>query len=1073
MNPETTTKITSDSEFLFRRLLDPPPSWAIALPVLFAFGVLGLIVLFRRENRWAGMLVAGAVVGAVSIAYVGLALLFVNVFSWWVILVPMLGVALMYVGLMYVKDAHSINTGWATFLGLLRCTVYAILAFVFLLPGCQTFDTTETHAKVLVLLDVSGSVTNTIDDLPVPGEDPAKLPTRQDKVVKLLTAAGKDQQKPFFERLLEKSPANVFRFGAIADDMHVQKFKEAPTERDLSDGWKQAWTLLDWNDFLKPDKTKIKLPGGLAADEEPKVRAKINDLVDSLTTGTNVGGSALQVIKMEAGSFIQAVIVVSDGQSNQGSSDAIEEFRTRVNNPKRPIHVFTVGVGEFRQPVSIKIDELQAPEVARPDDKFPVRVPVIGSGLNDEEFEATLEGIRIEDREGKPVAGEKKYVFPAKKGKFTGGGENPAGTVDFEIDVQDLKGVRSDKDEAGVLEGTWQFVAKVPRHKNEAFPKIEHESEPTKVLVQKKKLRVLLFAGGPNRDYQFVRTQFYRESLEKRVELTVFLQTGREEGVDQDVEGEKLLNHFPDRLGPDDPRDKGASLNNYDVIIAFDPDWTALDVNQLKMLKDWVGTHAGAIIFIAGPVHTYHLARPGGLDLSSLLTIFPVYLKDSRLHGLGIGHDPSRPYVLNFSPTAKFDFLKLDEKGEKWTAGWDGFFWGEGGKPDLSKDARPLRGIFNYYPVEKTKPTGVTIAEFVGPPGSRIEDGQKQQPYMVLLPYGSGKTLYIGSAETWRLRQYKEAYHQRFWLKVARFMAGGATPQKRYGRILLARTATTGTVPFEAQIKGEDLQPLPRDSKPTVQVKRPADFNKDLDAETPASFELRAKGSQGEWNGTFVGSFKVRTPGEYEFRIPVPGTGESLTARLNVRQPNLELDNVRHNFGALYHLASDATPILGKMNSETRKELERLLQAPVGEEVKEGGRDSMRLFFPLKNADAIPKFLTKLQPNRESTKGRLQDLWDQGFNSGYYTTVFWLMLLIPLAVGLLAAAILFFINRPLAALVALGVTAVLCVAVFLTDQVGGPEWMSFPLDLDLSFVMGAVVSLLAIEWLTRKLLKLA
>ena len=57
-------------------------------------------------------------------------------------------------------------------------------------------------------------------------------------------------------------------------------------------------------------------------------------------------------------------------------------------------------------------------------------------------------------------------------------------------------------------------------------------------------------------------------------------------------------------------------MSDYDVIVAFDADWTTLDVSQLQMLKDWVGTHAGGIIFMAGPVHTFHLARPGGLDIN-------------------------------------------------------------------------------------------------------------------------------------------------------------------------------------------------------------------------------------------------------------------------------------------------------------------------------------------------------------------------------------------------------------------------------------------------------------------------
>src|SRR4029077_6514212 len=100
------------------------------------------------------------------------------------------------------------------------------------------------------------------------------------------------------------------------------------------------------------------------------------------------------------------------------------------------------------------------------------------------------------------------------------------------------------------LEGTWQFVAKVPRHVREAYAKAEHVTEPpTEVLVQKRKLRVLLFAGGPTREYQFLRTLLYREVTEKRLDLSVLLQTGREDHVDQDVEADRFLSNFPTKLG--------------------------------------------------------------------------------------------------------------------------------------------------------------------------------------------------------------------------------------------------------------------------------------------------------------------------------------------------------------------------------------------------------------------------------------------------------------------------------------------------------------------------------------------
>ena len=50
----------------------------------------------------------------------------------------------------------------------------------------------------------------------------------------------------------------------------------------------------------------------------------------------------------------------------------MRDFLSRVNNPDRKINVFTVGVGDYKQPVEIKIDEIQSPQSVRPDEKFPI-----------------------------------------------------------------------------------------------------------------------------------------------------------------------------------------------------------------------------------------------------------------------------------------------------------------------------------------------------------------------------------------------------------------------------------------------------------------------------------------------------------------------------------------------------------------------------------------------------------------------------------------------------------------------------------------------------------------------------
>src|SRR5262249_41884496 len=160
----------------------------------------------------------------------------------------------------------------------------------------------------------------------------------------------------------------------------------------------------------------------------------------------NVPGSVLQVAKLEGGNLIQAMVIFSDGQSNTGSDESATEFINRVNNPRRPIPVYTVGVGEYRQPASIVLQEPQVPQTARPDDNFVVREPVIGRGLGDEETQVTLEVKRMEDASGQPIPNEQVYTLGPKKAVFKGGGDNPMDTVEFEIDLQALRGIKSNED---------------------------------------------------------------------------------------------------------------------------------------------------------------------------------------------------------------------------------------------------------------------------------------------------------------------------------------------------------------------------------------------------------------------------------------------------------------------------------------------------------------------------------------------------------------------------------------------------------------------------------------------------
>jgi hypothetical protein len=77
------------------------------------------------------------------------------------------------------------------------------------------------------------------------------------------------------------------------------------------------------------------------------------------------------------------------------------------------------------------------------------------------------------------------------------------------------------------------------------------------VQVVERKNRVLLFAGGPTREFQFLRNMLFRD---KDTTLHVLLQSGTP-GISQ--ESDELLFEFPSLV---------EELFEYDCIVAFDPD---------------------------------------------------------------------------------------------------------------------------------------------------------------------------------------------------------------------------------------------------------------------------------------------------------------------------------------------------------------------------------------------------------------------------------------------------------------------------------------------------------------------
>jgi hypothetical protein len=285
-----------------------------------------------------------------------------------------------------------------------------------------------------------------------------------------------------------------------------------------------------------------------------------------------------------------------------------------------------------------------------------------------------------------------------------------------------------------------------------------------------KPVRVLLFGGGPTREFRFLCRLFADEAEHKRAELSVCLQ--QQFPAPQTMPGvppERILEAFPSIFEPDETKEKPgtkyANLFRYDVVIAVDPDWQRLAPEQLALLEKWVATHGRGLIVVGGLVNTLQLARPGASreKLRPVVDLLPVVLKDVRL--IADDRRTDKPRRLHFrNPPPEMTFLNLDGQGKKSPAsGWESFF--TDGQPGQDVTAR---GPYGFYPIDRVKEGAAVVATFGDAPA---RGNEAEYPYLVAAAHGKGRVIYLGSGEMWRLRQFREDFYARFWTELARYDA--------------------------------------------------------------------------------------------------------------------------------------------------------------------------------------------------------------------------------------------------------------------------------------------------------------
>ncbi len=612
----------------------------------------------------------------------------------------------------------------------------------------------------------------------------------------------------FLAALCRTHDVSIHQFNNSLDRDRVVSLAKLPSKRTSIE---ENSSPPDWRKFLRP--------GG---------------------TETRLGEALQQLIHEERGASLAGIVLLSDGGQNAGAGpEAAVEMAREGKTP-----IFVVGLGSDKKARNVRINELAAPVRAYPGDHYAATGYIQAQGLAGRlatvqllSRDADTRGDRARRGTGKIEASRQVIL----------GGDGEITPVRFEL-AADKPGRR-----------TLCLRVISPEGDRDAADKFREAD----VEVVERKNHILLMAGGPSREYQFLRTLLARD---RSVAVDLLLQTAQE-GVSQ--EGNAILHQFPSTR---------EQMSAYDCVVAFDPNWQALSAVEVEALYDWVDSQGGGLIVSAGPVFAGKGVSSWLQDpaMAKIRSLYPVEFP--RQYGLDVdfSYATREPWPLEFSREGlEADFLWL----------------GEG--PSASRQAwAEFAGVHSYFQVRGPKPAAAVLATFSDPARARAENNR---------PTSSRSSTVRGGCFTWAAQRCggsaapTPAYFEQFYTKLIRHVSQGRLLRgSRRGVLLVGqdRYLLGNTAEVRAQLTNARLQPLIAPSVPLEY------FAPDG---TMKRIELAADGSR---PGAFAGRFPLLQEGDYRLELPVPESAERLLSRLQVKVPELERENPQRNDALLARIAA-------------------------------------------------------------------------------------------------------------------------------------------------------------------------
>ncbi len=574
----------------------------------------------------------------------------------------------------------------------------------------------------------------------------------------------------------------------------------------------------------------------------PRLEKPWQDAVAPRGVETRLGEALARALEREPSGTLAGVVVVTDGGNNAGIDPPAVAARLAAAG----VIIAPIGIGSETLPANVRVADLLVPARVFPGDGFAVTAYLQAQGLEGRR-------VRVELRE--LPSGD---AAPGGAGQPTSGGRlvdtlEAVLAIDGELSAVrfDVPGLRSP--------GSRTLVVHVVPPTEDRSP--VDDTATAAIEVVDRITHVLIMAGGPGREYQFMRNVLHRDPS---FEVDVLLGTAAS-GISQDAR--RILDGFP-------PSDE--ALSAYDAIVAIDFDWRSLEPAAVPRLERWVARQSGGLFLVAGGIHMdAWLGDSGG---GALRGLFPVELRrPGQLAGTSRGED--EPMPLEFTRDGlDSEFLWLAGSREASRAIWSEF-----------------PGVYSCHPASEAKP-GATVYARVAKPGATA--GEPRRIFLAGQFYGSGSVLYAGSGELWRLRSVADGAYERLVAQLVRHVSQGRLSQgARRARLLVDRDRhpVGGTVQVRLVVADEALLTASAARPPVCRAVGPENES--------VVVPLVAEPDR---PGTLMGSFVATREGAWCVEVdPTPGLGdERLLRRLQVQLPDRELVRPRLDRPLLEQLAA-------------------------------------------------------------------------------------------------------------------------------------------------------------------------